>query len=487
MRYGSHDFGEPRHTSQCTLGTGEVTRFATFRFSGQPERSILDGMEILVARQPIFDRREDLYGYDLVLRRPSGAGLDQALPEQLVADTLLGIGIGQVAEGRRAFLTVDRDMLVGGAVRLLPADRVVLQLDGTIRTDPELLEACSQLVWSGYRFSVSSQDPADLQDELLRLAEIVKVDMSTTDSEMLPDLAAWLRTYHVRLLAMGVRHRVERDSCADLGFELFEGYRFNAPETLSRRDLPVAHVLTFKLLKLVRDPNTGDAEIEEVLRRDVALSYKLLRMVNSAAVGGGSRHLVDRARAAASRSRPSGPLAGTSAGHRRREERRSRRTDEPLAGPRATLRAAGRSLGNSAGARSALSRRNAIDARPASRVADGIARRLHGAGARCTRSAPPPRRLFRRRPRPGRGVRAGLVEPRRPAGRRGRSQPRTRCRRSMSRRSTGRRSTSAAPTTRLCRELRRAGASPPLARRSDRRVDAGGIGLGATRRHRCRR
>ena len=244
-------------------------------------------MEILVARQPIFDRREDLYGYDLILRRPSGQGLDQPLSEQLVADTLLGIGIGQVAEGRRAFLAVDRDMLVGGAVRLLPADRVVLQLDGTIRTDPELLEACSQLAWSGYRFSVSSQDPANLQDELLRLAEIVKVDMSTTDSEMLPDLAAWLRTYRVRLLAMGVRHRVERDSCADLGFELFGGYRFNAPETLSPRDLPVAHVLTFKLLKLARDPNTGDAEIEEVLRRDVALSYKLLRMVNSAAVGGG--------------------------------------------------------------------------------------------------------------------------------------------------------------------------------------------------------
>lgn len=243
-------------------------------------------MEILVARQPIFDRREELYGYDLVLRRPGGLDVAQPLPEQLVADTMLGIGIDQVSAGRRAFLTVDRDMLVGGAVRLLPADRVVLQLDGNFRTDPELLESCSQLVWSGYRFSVSVQNPADLQDELLRLAEIVKVDMATTDSEMLPDLAAWLRTYHVRLLAMGVRHRVERDACSELGFELFEGYRFSAPETLARRDLPVAHVLTFRLLKLVRDPNTTDAEIEDVLRRDVALSYKLFRMVNSAAVGG---------------------------------------------------------------------------------------------------------------------------------------------------------------------------------------------------------
>src|SRR5438309_1101620 len=117
-------------------------------------------MQILVARQPIFDRREQLFGYDLVLRRP-GASADEPLPE----------------------------------------------------------------------------------------------------------LAAWLRTYHVRLLAKHVQHRSERDSCSDLGFELFEGYRFTAPETLTRRDLPIEHVLTFRLLKMVRDPKAADAEIEEVLRR----------------------------------------------------------------------------------------------------------------------------------------------------------------------------------------------------------------------------
>jgi c-di-GMP phosphodiesterase len=88
------------------------------------------------------------------------------------------------------------------------------------------------------------------------------------------------------MLAQHVRHRIERDLCTKLGFELFEGYKFTAPETLVRRDLPVEHVLTFRLLKMVRDPKSTDNELEDVLRRDVALSYKLLRMVNSAAVGG---------------------------------------------------------------------------------------------------------------------------------------------------------------------------------------------------------
>jgi EAL and modified HD-GYP domain-containing signal transduction protein len=244
-------------------------------------------MEILVSRQPVFDRSEQLYGYDLVLRRAGiGSTPENSLPEQLVADTFLGIGIDQVAAGRRAFVTVDRDMLLGGAVRLLPADRVVLQINGGIGSDAELIQSCDQLVWSGYRLSITSDHPEQLPEELLRLAEIVKVDVASTDATMLPDLAAWLRSFQVRLLAMHVRHRVERDACTSMGFELFEGYKFTAPETLTRRDLPIEHVNTFRLLKMVRDSKTGDAELEDVLRRDVALSYKLLRMVNSAAVGG---------------------------------------------------------------------------------------------------------------------------------------------------------------------------------------------------------
>ena len=179
-------------------------------------------------------------------------------------------------------------MLLGGAARLLPRrPSGAAARRNSCSVDRRLLEACNQLVWAGYRFAIGGQHPRQLPEELLRLAEIVKVDVATHR----PDAAAatsptWLRGYHVRLLAMHARHRPERDTCQKFGFELFEGYRFTAPETLSRRDLPIEHVLTFRLLKLVRDPNTRDAEIEDMLRRDVALSYKLLRMVNSAAVGG---------------------------------------------------------------------------------------------------------------------------------------------------------------------------------------------------------
>jgi c-di-GMP phosphodiesterase len=244
-------------------------------------------VQILVARQPIFDRDERLFGYDLILRRAgTDPGVSEPPPEQLVADTFLGIGIDQVAAGRRAFVTVDRDMLIGGAVRLLPADRVVLQMIGHVDPDVELITACDELVSSGYSFALKNESPQNLPEEWLRIADIVKVDVTTAEPGILPELAAWLQTYRVRLLALNTRHRVERDNCIKLGFGLFEGYASSAPETLTRRDLPIEHIATFRLLKLMRDPKTSDLEIEDVLKRDVALSYKLLRMVNPAAIGG---------------------------------------------------------------------------------------------------------------------------------------------------------------------------------------------------------
>ena len=244
-------------------------------------------MQILVARQPIFDRRERLYGYDLMLRGTGAdSSADDSAPEQLIADTFLGIGIEQVAAGQRAFVTVGRDLLVSGAVRLLPSDRVVLQVNGNVENDAELVAACQQLGFEGYSFAITGRSPESFDENLLRVADVAKVDVSLIAAEQLPELSTWLQTYRVRLLALNARHRVERDNCIKLGFELFEGYASAAPETLERRDLPIEHVVTFRVLKMMRDPKAADMEIEGVLKTDVALSYKLLRMVNSAAIGG---------------------------------------------------------------------------------------------------------------------------------------------------------------------------------------------------------
>src|SRR5204862_1027623 len=138
----------------------------------------------------------------------------------------------------------------------------------------------------GYSLALTGSSPDTLDEDLLRVGDMVKVDVPVIAAELMPELTTWLQTYRGRLLALNARHRVERDNCIKLGLELLEGYASAAPETLARHDLPIEHIATFRLLKMMRDSKVNDTEIEGVLKADVARGYKLLRMVNSAAIGG---------------------------------------------------------------------------------------------------------------------------------------------------------------------------------------------------------
>ena len=247
-----------------------------------------DGSELkpLLARRPVFDNSERVFAYDLAVRGPLGGSVDHEVePEQLIAQIFLEVGIDRVAPGHDVLVTVNRDLLLGGTLPSLPADRVIFQLPATVSADEETASACAALARDGYRLAVHVEDPIKAAS-LLEIAHIAKFDVTSVGPAQLLDVAQVLRGYPGRLLATNVRHTGERDACATIGFELFEGYRFTAPETVVRRELGMDHLNAFRVLNLVRDPKAKDQEIEELLRKDVGLSYKLLRMVNSAASGG---------------------------------------------------------------------------------------------------------------------------------------------------------------------------------------------------------
>ena len=246
-------------------------------------------MELLLARQPIFDRNERVVAYALLHQgaHPALVGPEAyERAERLLVETALGSGLEQLTGGKTAHVKVSPAMVTGQTVRLLDPRRLTLELRGDAVEDAAVREACTGLADAGYEIALDGFVPSPAAAAVLPAVRTVKVDVRGRTTPELAWLAEQVRPHRVRLLAEHADNRSVRDSCLALGFELFQGYRFAQPETLSRRDMPVQHVQTFKLLKQLRDPGVREAEIEEGFRRDVSLSYKLLRMVNSAAMGG---------------------------------------------------------------------------------------------------------------------------------------------------------------------------------------------------------
>jgi EAL and modified HD-GYP domain-containing signal transduction protein len=244
-------------------------------------------MDILLSRQPIFDRDEKIAGYELSY---TGNCTDDAVAagdaHGVVVEAVLDIGLDRVTDGKTAFLDVSREMVESGAVELLDPSRVILELSGVREVDGSFVAACERLRSRGYRLALDAASAIDGAAGLLPHCEIVRVDVQAHGGPELAEVAGRLRAHPVRLLAENVQNLAVRDACLRAGFELFQGFEFSRPEVLAKRDLPVDYLRTAMLMQQIRDLDVTDARIEEEFRTDLSLTYKLLRMVNSASVGG---------------------------------------------------------------------------------------------------------------------------------------------------------------------------------------------------------
>jgi EAL and modified HD-GYP domain-containing signal transduction protein len=245
---------------------------------------------IYVARQPIFEHGKGLYGYELLYRRDEKTERAEAdsgyMSADVIVGSLLGLGIRTVAESGVAFVNFSRGQLLGKSWELFDPGAVVVELLETVDCDAETIAACEQLVNAGYTLALDDYVEDATKTRFLELASIVKIDVLDRSPAELLEIAERLRPHGVRLLAERVETAAVRDMCAGYGYELFQGYLFSRPETLSKTDVSAGQFSIMRLLDLLQNPLTSDSSLEKAFQTDVALCYKLLRMVNAAAVGG---------------------------------------------------------------------------------------------------------------------------------------------------------------------------------------------------------
>ena len=255
-------------------------------------------MTLFLSRQPIFDASENLVAYDLSYLAPDDAvpdDVESALAaERMLLEACFVQGIDRVAEGRPAFLPVSRSVVLRGSVRVVHPHRAVLSLvPGTV-VDAELVATCQLLAKDGYKIAAQATD-AIRSPAFMRTVHLLRLDVSQLPAGSVARVAAGLGAHGARLLATGVHNRSVRDQCFEAGVELFHGYRLTRPEVLPRRDVGIDHVAAFRLMKSIRDTSLPDGALEEGFRRDVALTYKLLRLVNAASMGGRDIHTIGHA------------------------------------------------------------------------------------------------------------------------------------------------------------------------------------------------
>jgi len=246
-------------------------------------------LDVFVGRQPIFNKGLKVIGYELLFRSFEGGTavfLDgDTATREVILNAFMEIGLGTLVGNKLAFLNLTRNFIVAKYPLPLKEDQIVLEVLEDIFIDDELVEAVKALKEQGYKVALDDVVKLEAVAPLLDIVDIVKIDLVGMDQAQLPGMIDVLRRINLTLLAEKVETKEEFERCRDLGFHYFQGYYFSRPNVVKGRKLPDSHLAVMRLLSKINSPGIEFDGVEEIVKQDVALSFRLLKLINSSFYG----------------------------------------------------------------------------------------------------------------------------------------------------------------------------------------------------------
>ena len=249
-----------------------------------------NSQEVHVARQPIFDRKQNVVAYELLFRGKNSMNLydgedGDLATQEVISNSFLVIGIARISGDKKAFINFTEKALKRNMAFMLPKDLVAIEVLESVEATAEIIKCCKELKEKGYSIVLDDFVFSPSYMPLILLADIIKVDYRATTYEDRKKLLECKDAYSVEFLAEKIETPEEFSEALEMGFSYFQGYFFCKPVIVTAKNLPGYKTSYFHILQELNRPEVEFSCIEEIIRKDVSLSYKLLRFVNSPVFG----------------------------------------------------------------------------------------------------------------------------------------------------------------------------------------------------------
>jgi EAL and modified HD-GYP domain-containing signal transduction protein len=247
--------------------------------------------EIMVARHPIFDRKKEVFAYELLFKpnlKEHMEDISSKKKSKKVSvkgmDSILTTGLMRLTSGKRAVINFNRDMILGKLPMIFPSDMLGVELLDNADTDKKMAQSVKKLKDKGYLLIVNDDVFNQGELALVKMADIVGVDFRS------PGLQKRFSIFEddparPRFMAKSVETAVDFDVAMDKGYQYFQGDFFNSVDLVSVRSIPGYKMNLMRILKEINKPYVEFERIEEILKKDISITYKLLRFINSSNFG----------------------------------------------------------------------------------------------------------------------------------------------------------------------------------------------------------
>lgn len=236
-------------------------------------------MEAAIARQPIMNRDAQIHGYQLVLGQNNGL-LNSANIEG-PDDPPIFTEVGEFTDKEAAFIEFT-DELIGPDLLSLPMS---VRTAGTVfvigSSSKVNADDCAVIKSKGYRLAMDcsffQSGPASLSD----MADIMIIDFPNIGLVVQNSLILEYKN-KVSLMANKIETWEDFNQAKKLGYDYFKGFFFLWPTSTPKKGINTLDACMISIIQELDKPEPSFKSISETIEHDLGLSYKLLRLVNSA-------------------------------------------------------------------------------------------------------------------------------------------------------------------------------------------------------------
>ncbi|MCL2548569.1 MAG: EAL domain-containing protein [Symbiobacteriaceae bacterium] len=245
-------------------------------------------MDIMLARQPIFNRKLEVVAYELLYRNyRSGGPQDRAVvsdgnqaTSSVIIDALTNMGLQTVTAGRPAYINFTEDMILGDYATIFPPETIVIEILEDVTPSEALVQRCVELRQAGYTLALDDFVFTQRHLPLIQQANIIKMDFMQTEPEQLESLVKSFAPRGIKFLAEKVETREEMQKALAWGYEYFQGYFFSKPTVLRSSELAPMRLNLMRLMSETTKTDFEFADMSRVVMQDMGLMVKFLRLLN---------------------------------------------------------------------------------------------------------------------------------------------------------------------------------------------------------------
>lgn len=243
-------------------------------------------MSVFVARQAIFNRKQNVVAYELLFRN-SAENFFPDIEEgqataRLIMENQLNLGTRHITSGKTALINIGPDSLKHNLCDFLPCKDVVIELLETIEPTDDNYQLCRELFHKNYKLALDDFVYNEQWERFLKFIKLVKFDIAQTPLSDIAEIVEKLKQHKkIKILAEKIETQADYHQAHKMGFDYFQGYFFAKPTMHEQQDIDYNYAVVVAIYAQVMKPSPDIKQISALFEADAALAYKLMRLINS--------------------------------------------------------------------------------------------------------------------------------------------------------------------------------------------------------------